>query len=96
MAIKTDKHPSCFGILNSVFPVSENGLRETPASCFKCTYKTECLKTAMGGFEGIEVHEEILDRAYESGIIGFFGRWSKKKDMHRQKKIMQKNTGEEL
>ena len=75
----TDSCPVCFATLDSVFPMSKNGLRKTPKVCFACAYKTDCLKTAMEGPEGLKVKEEFIDRAYESGIIGFFKRWSGKK-----------------
>jgi len=33
---------------------------------------------------GLKVREELIDRAYESGMIGFLERWSKKKDLRRR------------
>jgi hypothetical protein len=44
------------------------------------------LRAAIQGKDGLEVKEEHLDRAYNSGMVGFFERWSKKKDFHRRKK----------
>lgn len=80
--------PSCFGDLAVVFPPSENGLRASPETCLACGHKTECLKTAMARESGLRVREEMVTRAYESGVIGFFERWSRKKQLHqRQKKI---------
>ena len=35
---------------------------------------------------GLQVHEEIVDRAYESGMIGFLSRWSRKKELSRKRK----------
>jgi hypothetical protein len=35
---------------------------------------------------GLKVREEQIDRAYSSGMIGFFERWSRKKAINRQKK----------
>jgi len=78
--------PSCFGIIDSVFPKKENGLRNTPATCFACSHKTECLKSAMQGPGGLKVKDELIDRAYESKMIGFLERWSKKKDINRRLK----------
>lgn len=72
-------HPCCFGILENVFPMTENGLRETPESCMVCYSKTLCLREALKKKEGLNVREERVDRAYESGMIGFFERWSRKK-----------------
>jgi hypothetical protein len=77
----------CFGDLSVVFPPAENGLRASPDTCLTCAYKTECLKTAMARESGLRVQEEMVTRAYESGVIGFFERWSRKKQLHeRQKK----------
>lgn len=80
----SSEYPYCFGKLDIVFPMGENGLRHTPESCFVCFYKTQCLKTAMKNVDGLKVREECLDRAYSSGMVGFFERWSRKKDLHRR------------
>ena len=80
------KYPSCFGLLDTVFPKKENGLRITPDNCLACYYKTECLKSAMQGPGGLKVKDELVDRAYESKMIGFLERWSKKKDINRKLK----------
>ncbi len=81
---KEKKYPSCFGILDIVFPKTDDGFRTTPENCLECPYKTECLRTAMKKSEGLRVREEVVDRAYESGMIGFLGRWSKKKELNRK------------
>lgn len=78
--------PPCFGDLSVVFPLSENGLRASPEACLVCAYKTECLRTAMTNKNGLRVHEEMVTRAYESGRMGFFERWSRKKQLHQRKK----------
>jgi hypothetical protein len=39
----------------------------------------------MGETRGFSVREEMIDRAYRGGVIGFFQRWSQKKDIHRMK-----------
>jgi len=62
--------------------MGEDGLRTTPESCFPCLYKTPCLRSAMRGIGGYSVKEEIIDRAYRSGRMGFMERWAKKKDLH--------------
>ncbi|QTA93525.1 hypothetical protein [Desulfonema magnum] len=80
------KYPSCFGVLDIVFPKGEDDLRHTPEDCLACEHKTECLKTAMGRSDGLKVREEVIDRAYDSGMISFLERWSKKKVIHRKKK----------
>jgi hypothetical protein len=50
-----------------------------------CCYKTECLRKAMAEKGGIAVREEMVDRAYASGMVGFFERWSRKKALNAQK-----------
>lgn len=87
MTDENNKYPSCFGIIDRVFPIGENGLRSSPETCLECICKTECLRSAMAGSDGLTVHEELVDRAYDSGMIGFLGRWSKKKDLDRKIKI---------
>ena len=79
MVNKKDERPACFGILDNVFPKGEEGLRTTPESCIPCYFKTDCLKHATQGLEGLKIREEKVDRAYESGMIGFLERWSRKK-----------------
>ena len=86
MSDKKTRYPECFGILESVFPLGENGLRITPDSCFPCVFKTECLRSAMAGTDGLDVREEIVDRAYASGMMKFLERWSKKKTLHQKKR----------
>jgi hypothetical protein len=76
--------PYCFGKLENVFPEGEDGLRNTPESCVPCCHKTECLRTAMTAAGGLKLQEENVDRAYTAGMIGFLGRWSRKKDLQRR------------
>jgi hypothetical protein len=78
--------PECFGDLQTVFPKSAEGLRVTPESCLRCVHKTACLRSAMGGGSGLGVREEMIDRAYRGGMIGFFQRWSQKKSIQRMRK----------
>lgn len=82
---KEKEHPYCFGKLNTVFPLGDDGLRHTPESCMVCRYKTECLREALRQSDGIQVREEKLDRAYAAGMVGFLERWSRKKELHRRK-----------
>ena len=86
MAQKKKRPPDCFAQLETVFPMGKNGLRNTPETCLTCPHKTECLRMAIQGRDGFKVREEQIDRAYNSGMIGFFERWSKKKAIDRQKK----------
>jgi len=86
MAQKKNRKPDCFACLETVFPMAEGGLRNTPEKCLACHHKTECLRAAMQGRDGLKIREEQIDRAYSSGMIGFLERWSKKKIIERQKK----------
>ena len=79
------KNRECFGHLEIVFPMAEDGLRHTPDSCLECPDKTECLRAAIQGAEGLKVREEHLSRAYDSGTIGFLERWARKKELQRKK-----------
>lgn len=81
-----EKNPACFGDLETVFPRGRDGLRQTPEPCLGCSDKTECLRSAMQGNGGLKVKEELVDRAYTSGRISFFERWSKKKRLNRKRK----------
>jgi hypothetical protein len=85
----TDQHqpkPDCFGVLEIVFPKSDDGLRHSPEECMICVHKTGCLRTAIKNPDGLKVKEEIVDRAYESKNIGFLQRWSKRKYLKKIKK----------
>ena len=85
MAQRKKEYPYCFGKLDIVFPLGKDGLRHTPESCMVCFCKTECLRDAVKGPEGTQVHEERVERAYNSGTINFFERWSRKKAIARKK-----------
>ena len=78
--------PYCFGKMEKVFPLCEDGLRHTPEHCMPCICKTECLRAAMTKPEGVTVLEEKVDRAYGAGVIGFLERWSRKKVLDRRRK----------
>ena len=85
MDSRTETKPDCFGNLEKVFPMTPRGLRETPDDCmYFCPCKTHCLKTAMAGSQGKEVKEELVQRSEEAGMIGFFQRWSRKKQLSRE------------
>jgi len=79
-----DSNPACFGELDRVFPKGEDGLRNSPAECMACELKTQCLRSAMQSKARFVVHEEMVDRAYSSGRLSFWQRWSRKKAVHRQ------------
>lgn len=78
--------PDCFGQLDTVFPKTADGLRQSPPTCMRCRHKTDCLRSAVQGTGGIEVHEEALQRAYRSGATSFLERWSRKKRLSRRRR----------
>lgn len=86
MTLDRKPYPPCYGDLQNVFPMGPEGLRQTPESCMPCYYKTDCLRKAMTDSGGIAVREEMVDRAYASGMVGFFERWSRKKALNSQKR----------
>ena len=86
---RQETQPYCFGKLEIVFPKGIDGLRQTPEACFVCRYRTACLKSAMCQSDGIRAKEESVDRAYRSGMIGFWERWSHKKTLNRQIKALE-------
>ena len=73
----------CFGVLDNVFPVGEEGLREIVRACFQCPERISCLKAALGTKEGLEMRSQNHDRAASDGMIGRLRRWSQKKELHR-------------
>ncbi len=79
--------PECFASIEKVFPIGSDGLRQTPPECFECDVKTDCLRSALVGQQGLAVHEERLARAYEAGAVGFLERWSQQKGLERRKNI---------
>ena len=86
MTTEEKEYPYCFGELDTVFPMAEDGLRHTPESCLVCFCKTDCLRAAVKGPEGVKVQEEQVERAYSSGTISFVERWSRKKALEKKKK----------
>ena len=92
-----EKPPECFGDIETVFPKGESGLRHSPEMCLSCLHKTACLRSAMESTDGLAVKKEMVERAYTSGTMNFFQRWSRKKSLcHKQKegaKHGQKRSG---
>lgn len=72
--------------MSRVFPREKDGDRSSPMACMGCVFKTECLKEAMETQKGLRFREERLGRAQESGMMGFFERWSQKKSLHNKMK----------
>ncbi len=76
--------PECFGQLDTVFPIGEEGIRTSPPECMRCTHAKSCLQAALRSPEGLRLQEEKVDRAYEYGLIGKVERWSQKKLIRQQ------------
>jgi hypothetical protein len=89
--VNKKKFPPCYGDIETVFPMGEDGLRHSPESCMPCSYKTECLRKAMANKGGVTVKEEMVDRAYATGNVGFFERWCRKKALSAKKKKQDKS-----
>jgi len=75
----------CFGNLDKVFPLTRDGLRRSSKECVACDRKVRCLKAAVSSENQAMIEEEKVDRAYKSGRISFFERWSKKKILHNRR-----------
>ncbi|MDY6990332.1 MAG: hypothetical protein SWQ30_20010 [Thermodesulfobacteriota bacterium] len=88
-----DERPDCFGELDTVFPMGEEGIRTTPPACMKCPHVKLCIQTAMRGPEGLKLEEARIDRAYEYGLIGKLERWSKKKLIRQEIEAMTTKAG---
>ena len=73
----------CFGVLDNVFPMGKEGLREVLPGCFECGEKTACLQKALATREGLEFRTHILDRTSQAGLIGKLKRWSERKELSR-------------
>jgi hypothetical protein len=82
----------CFGILDMVFPMGEEGLREVGPECLDCPHRKPCLQKALSTEEGIAFRNQILDRAAEKGLIGPLERWSEKKNIFRSSKLKRGST----
>ena len=78
-----ESQKNCFGILEKVFPVGREGLREIFPSCFDCPDRKACLQSALVTKTGLMFRSEVLDRAPAKGLVGRFRRWSEKKELSR-------------
>jgi len=85
--VHSDK--DCFGILDKVFPMGREGLREVVPDCFECPHRKECLQAALLTEEGFELRSRVLDRSSAGGLVGRLRRWSEKKELSRLKKVQQ-------
>ncbi len=82
----------CFGILDKVFPVGSEGLREIVPACCECPEKGPCLKTALKTKEGLALRGEVLDRTPATGFADRIKRWSERKDLSRLAKQKQRKS----
>ncbi|MBW2064352.1 MAG: hypothetical protein JRJ03_05405 [Deltaproteobacteria bacterium] len=73
----------CYGVLDKVFPMGKEGLREVREECFECPHKTPCLRAALETKEGLEMRSQRLERMREGGVLGALRRWSRKKELAR-------------
>ncbi len=76
--------PSCFGILDEVFPKGDSGIREVRQRCIECPFRVECLKKAISSEEGIKMREEIIRQMPVSGVTDWIKRWSNKKMLYSE------------
>jgi len=87
----TQSHKDCFGILDKVFPMGNEGLREIVPSCFDCPDRKACLQAALQTEEGFELRSQALDRSSTRGLVGRLRRWSEKKELSRLKESRKGN-----
>jgi hypothetical protein len=73
----------CYGILDRVFPVNNQGFREVTTECQECPDKVACLKSSLSTKEGIEFKAKRLDNFPANGLLGRIKRWSYRKELHR-------------
>jgi hypothetical protein len=78
--------PDCYGRLEKVFPVGEEGLRQVPPGCLECQLRVDCMKKALGGLEGLEFQAERVEGSAEPGIIKRAKLWSLRKEIERKKR----------
>ncbi|MBW1680712.1 MAG: hypothetical protein JRF59_01255 [Deltaproteobacteria bacterium] len=75
---------ACFGVLDKVFPVGEEGLRQVPPGCFRCEERIACLQAALETGDGLKFQEEVLARTPPRGFMERVRRWSEKKTLSRR------------
>ncbi len=77
------KKKACYGILDEVFPLGEDGLRMVPPVCLKCRDRLLCLKAALNTKEGLDMRSANLQKIPVRGFINRLKRWSQKKELSR-------------
>ena len=88
---KTEK--DCFGVLNKVFPVGKDGLREIVPGCFDCPDRKACLQAAMTTKKGLAFRNELLARTPVVGVAARIRRWSEKKEISR---LLKQKKGKQI
>ena len=79
----TESPKDCYGVLDRIFPVGKEGLREIVPECFSCPYRKACLQAALKTREGLLLRRDVLDRVPATGLSGKLRRWSEKKQISR-------------
>jgi hypothetical protein len=76
------QHPTCYGVLDKVFPTGSEGLREVRDLCWNCVLRVECLHEAMESREQRRTISEEQARRDTAlgGVAGFLQRWSRLKN----------------
>ena len=74
----------CFGILENVFPMGKEGLREIVPGCFDCPDKKPCLQEALNTEQGLVFRSEVINRSPSGGLVDRLKRWSEKKTLSRR------------
>ena len=87
----TGNQKECFGILDKVFPMVDQDLRQIAPACFDCTDRIGCLKSALDTEKGLEFRANVMDRFPATGLAGRLRRWSDKKDLDRRLKKVKGN-----
>ncbi len=81
MDVPENSLPECFGDLKKVFPLGDDGLRQTPDLCLACNHKTDCLRKALVNGGAARIRFERIEQ--EEGSSGFLRRWSARKHYFR-------------
>ncbi len=79
--------PSCYGVLEKVFPRSQGGLREVRERCWNCLERVECLRAATsqtGQARLLSEERAGRDSALVGGVAGFLQRWSRLKNENKK------------
>ncbi len=74
--------PQCYGQLEKVFPMSQEGMREVRDLCWNCALRVDCLRQAMADpqqHRAVSEERAARDSAPVGGVAGFLQRWSRLK-----------------